>query len=88
MYSLYRILLTVSSAELGLAKSSPSSCEVARFSSRFFGGGNKLFTLANITLLRLFQHIAKYMQLTRNSSRVYVTFGQRHGENTDIFDTL
>ena len=87
MYSLYRILLTVSSAELGLAKSSPS-CEVARFSSRFFGGGNKLFTLANITLLRLFRHIAKYMQLTRNSSRVYVTFGQRHGENTDIFDTL
>ena len=69
MYSLCRILLTVSSAELGLAKSSPS-CEVARFSSR------------------LFRHIAKYMQLTRNSSRLYVTFGQRHGENTDIFDTL
>ena len=38
IYSLYRILLTVSSAELGTAKSSPSSCEVARFFSRFLEG--------------------------------------------------
>ena len=38
IYSLYRILLTVSSAELGPAKSSPFSCEVARFSSHFLEG--------------------------------------------------
>ena len=62
IYSLYKILLTVSSAELGPAKSSPSSCEVARFSSRFFGGRNKLFALAKIALLRSFRHIATVKQ--------------------------
>ena len=28
------------------------------------------------------------MQMTRNSSCLHVTFGLRHGENADIFDTL
>ena len=36
IYSLYRILLTLSSPELGPGTSSPSSREVARFSSRFW----------------------------------------------------
>ena len=38
IYSLYRILLTVSSPELGPGTSSPSSSEVARFSSRLLEG--------------------------------------------------
>ena len=38
IYNLYRILLTVSSAERGPAKSSPSSCKVAQFSSHFLEG--------------------------------------------------
>ena len=54
IYSLYRILPTISSPELGPGTSSPSSCEVTQFSSR----RNELFALGKIALLRPFRHIA------------------------------
>ena len=51
---------------------------------------NKLFALGKIALLRPFRHIANAddTKLPLSRSCLYVTFGQRHGENAVIFDTL
>ena len=65
IYSLYRILLTVSSSELGPGTSSPSSCEVARFSSRFLEGETSSLHWVKSRFSVRFG--ISLMQMTRNS---------------------
>ena len=65
IYSLYRILLTVSSPELGPGTSSPSSGEVARFSSRFLEGETSSLHWVKSRFCDRFG--ISLMQMTRNS---------------------
>ena len=80
IYSLYRILLTVSSPELGPYQARLLLLRVKShdFPAVFWRGKQALCT----------GYIANADDTKFPLSCFYVTLGQRHGENAVIFDTL